>query len=70
MNKILDPIVYWKLRAICADFQKSQITVVQAQDVYLGTQKKQKAILSELGFDPDSPNFTLDDDKLSITFPD
>lgn len=70
MNKVLDPIVYWKLRAICADFQKSQIALMQVQDTYLVNQKKQKAMLIELGLDPESPNFTLNDDKLEVVLPD
>lgn len=69
MNRVLDPIVYWKLRAICADAQKSYVLVIQSQEALITNQKKQKAMLAELGFDPDAQNFQLNDDKLEITFP-
>lgn len=70
MKKVLDPIVYWKLRAICSDAQRNYAVAVQAQDALTVAQKKQKDMLVELGFNPDAQNFRLNDDKLEVEFPD
>ncbi len=60
---------YWKLRAICADAQRCEVIALQARNDLAAAHKKQEAALVALGFDPKVPTFTLDDDTLSVTFP-
>lgn len=65
MNKTLDPIVYWKLRAICGDTQRSLLMVQQAQEAFRIASKKQADIFNELDLEVNG-NYQLDDDMLSI----
>lgn len=65
MNKTLDPIVYWKLRAICGDTQRSLLMVQQAQEAFRIASKKQADIFNELDLEVNG-NYQLDDDTLSI----
>lgn len=69
MNQLLDPVVYWKFRALCADAQKCQIALMQMQESFVTAQKKQKAMLAELGLNPEIQTFQLNDDTLEIIFP-
>ena len=63
MTKALDPASYWKLRAICTDTSR-------AHDALLVAQKRQTAVLIELGFGPAMPSFTLNDETLEVNVPD
>lgn len=63
MKRTLEPADYWKLRAICTDTQR-------AQDLMLAAQQRQKLFVTSLGLDPTVPNFALDDETLTVTFPD
>jgi hypothetical protein len=63
MTRTLDPAVYWKLRAICTDTRL-------AQEAFVAAQRKQVALLTELGFDPQTPNLALNDDTLTVACPD
>lgn len=70
MNKILDPVDYWKLRAVCSEAQHAAAVAAHARENLLAAQRKQSAALLALGLDPDIPTFSLDDDRLTITIPD
>ncbi len=68
MKHTLDPAPYWRLRAICTDAQRAAETAQHAHEVFVLAQHKQRAALTDLGFDPTAQAFTLDDDTLSVTF--
>jgi hypothetical protein len=65
----LEAVAYWKLRAICSEASRCEVIALQARADLATAHKKQNAQLAALGFDPTSPTFTLDDDALTITFP-
>jgi hypothetical protein len=69
VTKTLEPVDYWKLRAICAEASRCEIIALQARNDLTTAHKKQNAALTALGLDPTAPTFTLDDDTLTITFP-
>jgi hypothetical protein len=69
MTKTLEPVDYWKLRAICSEASLCEVRALQARDALATAHAKQNAQLAALGFDPAAPTFTLDDDTLTITFP-
>jgi hypothetical protein len=73
---VLDPAVYWKLRAISAENMRLGVAVQYARDAAAAAQKKQDVLLAELGaqyhftLDPQSvPSVTLDDDTCTLTIP-
>jgi hypothetical protein len=70
MTRTLDPVDYWKLRAICSEASLCEVRALQARADLATAQKKQDAQLAALGLDPHAPTFTLDDDTLTITVPD
>jgi hypothetical protein len=69
MTRTLEPVDYWKLRAICSEAVLCETRALQARADLATAHKKQNAQLAALGFDPTMPTFTLDDDTLTITFP-
>lgn len=69
MTRSFDPAVYWKLRAVCTDTQRALAVAQQAQAVFAAATAKQAALLAELGLDAKAASFQLDDDALSVTFP-
>ena len=70
MTRTLDAAAYWKLRAICAESQRCAAVAVAAREAMVAADKKQTALLVELGLDPKAPTFTLDDDTFTVTVPD
>jgi hypothetical protein len=70
VTKTLDAAPYWKLRAICSDTQRCSVAALAARDAFMAAQQKQAALLTEYGLDAKAETFTLDDDTLTITFPD
>ena len=70
MTRTLEPVDYWRLRAICSEAQRCEVLALQARADLAAAHKKQNTILAALGFDPAAPTFTLDDDTLTITVPD
>ena len=69
MTKTLPACDYWKVRAICSEAQRCELIVITARDALTAAHKKQTAVLADLGLDATAPSFVLDDDTLSITFP-
>jgi hypothetical protein len=69
MTRTLDAVDYWKLRAICSEAVLCETRALQARADLATAHKKQNAQLVALGFDAAAPTFTLDDDTLTITFP-
>jgi len=70
MKRTLEPVDYWKLRAICGEASRCEVIAMQARNDLLTAHKKQNAILAALGLDPLMPTFSLDDDTLTIDVPD
>ena len=70
MTKTLEPVEYWKLRAICSEASLCEVRALQVRAELATAHKKQNAQLAALGLDPQAPTFTLDDDTLTITVPD
>ncbi len=70
MKHELGAAAYWKLRAICTDAQRAAEAVQHARDAFAVAQQKQRAALVDLGLDPNALSFALDDDTLTVTFPD
>ena len=66
MTRTLDPAVYWKLRALTSETKLCYQAAVQLQEAFTTAQKKQIALLTELGFDP-AVNLHLDDEALTAT---
>ena len=69
MTKTLEAVDYWKLRAICSEAVLCETRALQARADLVTAYKKQNAQLAALGLDANAPTFTLDDDTLTITFP-
>jgi hypothetical protein len=70
MTRTLDAPTYWKLRALCSDTQRCEVLAGQARAALATAHHKQTTALTELGLDPQTPTFSLDDDTLTITVPD
>jgi hypothetical protein len=70
MKHELAASAYWKLRAICTDAQRAAEAAHYARDTLVAAQQKQRAALTALGLDPTAQSFVLDDDTLTVTFPD
>ena len=70
MTKTLEPVDYWKLRAICSEASLCEVRALQARADLATAHKKQNAQLEALGLDAQAPTFSLDDDTLTITIPD
>jgi hypothetical protein len=70
MTRTLEPVDYWKLRAICSEATLCEMRALQARADLATANKKQDTQLAALGLDPKAPTFTLDDDTLTITVPD
>ena len=70
MTKTLEPVDYWKLRAICSEASLCEVRALHARDALATAHAKQNTQLAALGLDPKAPTFTLDDDTLTITVPD
>jgi hypothetical protein len=70
MKTPLDAAAYWKLRAYLAETQSRLVAAGAARDALQNAQQKQDALLRELGLDPKSPSWALDDDTLTVTTPD
>ncbi len=69
MKHELGPAAYWKLRAICTDAQRATEAAQYAREAMVAAQQKQRAALTDLGLDPAAQSFLLDDDTLTVTFP-
>jgi hypothetical protein len=69
VKQTLEPAAYWKLRAICTDAQRAAEAAQHARDAMVTAQQKQRAALTDLGLDPAAQSFVLDDDTLTVTFP-
>ncbi len=73
MTLTLDPLVFWRLRAICGDTQRLQILAQSTMDALKQAQRKQDDAVTQLalhhGFDPKA-NFVLDDETETVTLPD
>lgn len=69
MTRALEAAAYWQLRALCSDVQRCEAIARQARAELVAAQKKQTAALTELGLDATALSFTLDDDALTIAFP-
>jgi hypothetical protein len=65
----LGAAAYWKLRAICTDAQRAGEAAQHAREAFIVAQQKQRAALTDLGLDPNAQAFALDDDTLTVTFP-
>jgi hypothetical protein len=70
MKTVLDPVDYWRLRAKCSDAQRATAVAMQAREAMVTATKVQAAALTALGFDPNLPTFSLDDDTCTIDLPD
>ena len=72
MKLKLDPLVFWRLRAVCADTQRLQAIAQHTMDALKIAQQKQDDAVTQLalhhGFDPKTA-FVLDDDTEMITLP-
>jgi hypothetical protein len=69
MTHTFEPVVYWKLRALCTETQRCAMLAQHAQESLLAANGKQVALLTELGLDPKTPNFTLNDEMFTLTIP-
>lgn len=67
MTRTLDAAAFWKLRAICAETSRCAVVLVAARDALQAAQSRQAAYLRELGIDPTTATFELDDDALTVT---
>lgn len=63
MTHTLDRAIFWKLRSLCADTRA-------AREALAAAQQRQNAALADLGIDPKTPQFALDDEALTLTIPD
>jgi hypothetical protein len=70
MTRTLDAAAFWKLRAICADAQRWAVAAAAARDALLAADQRQAAYLREIGIDPKTPTFQLDEEALTVTIPD
>lgn len=72
MTHSLDPVVFWRLRAVCADTQRLQVLAQATMEALKTAQRKQDDAVTQLalhqGFDPKS-QFVLDDETETITLP-
>lgn len=73
MTHTLEPVLYWKLRAVVSEAQRLTAAYLQAQQLALAAQQKQDALVAtvaaQYGFDPKVPNFNLADDDCTLTLP-
>jgi hypothetical protein len=73
MTITLDPLVYWKFRALSSDNQRLGTIAVHAQEAAKGAQQRQDALVAELAaqhaFDPKVTGFFLNDDACTLTIP-
>jgi len=70
VTRTFDPVIYWKLRALCSETQRCAVIASQAQEALIAANTKQTALLTELGLDPQTPRFLLNDDTFTLTIPD
>lgn len=72
MTLRLEPVVFWRLRAVCGDTQRLQAIAQATLDALKLAQRKQDDAVTQLalhhGFDPHT-NFVLDDETESLTLP-
>jgi hypothetical protein len=72
MKLTLDPLVFWRLRAVCADTQRLQVVAQATLDALKIAQAKQDDLVTQCalhhGFDPKS-QFVLEDATESLTLP-
>ena len=70
----LEPVLYWKLRAVVSENQRLGAAYLQAQQASIAAQKKQDELVAfvaeRYGFDPKVPSFNLNDDACTLTLPD
>jgi hypothetical protein len=69
MTHTLEAATYWRLRAICSEASLCEVRALQARADLATATKKRIETLTALGFDAAAPTFTLDDDALTIAFP-
>jgi hypothetical protein len=73
MKLTLDPLVFWRLRAVCADTQRLQVLAQQTLEALKQAQAKQDDLVTQCalhhGFDPKT-TFVLEDATESVTLPD
>lgn len=71
-NISLDPLVFWRLRAVCTETQRLQAVAAHTMDALKQAQRKQDDAVTQLalhhGFDPHTP-FVLDDETEMLTLP-
>jgi hypothetical protein len=72
MRLTLDPLVFWRLRAICGDVQRLQALTQYVREALVQAQRKQDDAVTQLalhhGFDPKT-QFVLDDETETVTLP-